>query len=130
MGKNGSAEGVFWRNFNGNKVWKTTAEVEDRELQMQRWSELHRMWKNIADSLYKTLHQNVKEILCFDFACLSHSRIFHSYGDVTTTGEGLQILTYARHLWPLSSEDSLHLLWRGASVYNGHLSPRTRYTHT
>ena len=24
--------------------------------------------------------------------------IFHSYGDVTITGEGLQILTYARHL--------------------------------
>ena len=37
----------------------------------------------------------------------SHSRIFHSYGDVTITGEGLQILTYARHLWPLSSEGSL-----------------------
>ena len=28
--------------------------------------------------------------LCF----LSHSRIFHSYGDVTNTGEGLQILTF------------------------------------
>ena len=37
----------------------------------------------------------------------SHLRIFHSFGDVTITGEGLQILTYARHLWPLSSEDSL-----------------------
>ena len=37
------------------------------------------------------------------FVCLfvrglsSHSRIFHSYADVTITGEGLQILTYARH---------------------------------
>ena len=30
-----------------------------------------------------------------------------SYGDVTITDEGLQILTYARHLWPLSSEGSL-----------------------
>ena len=37
----------------------------------------------------------------------SHSRIFHSYGDVTIAGEGLQILTYARHSWPLSSEGSL-----------------------
>ena len=37
----------------------------------------------------------------------SHSRIFHSYGDVTIKGEGLQIWTYARHSWPLSSEDSL-----------------------
>ena len=32
---------------------------------------------------------------------------FHSYGDVTITGEGLQILTYAQHPWPLSSEGSL-----------------------
>ena len=32
------------------------------------------------------------------FVCLSlssHSRIFHSYEDVTIEGEGLQILTYA-----------------------------------
>ena len=36
-----------------------------------------------------------------------HSRIFHSYGDVIIAGEGLQILTYARHSWPLSSEGSL-----------------------
>ena len=38
----------------------------------------------------------------------SHSRIFHSYGDVfIISGEGLQILTYVRHSWPLSSEGSL-----------------------
>ena len=37
----------------------------------------------------------------------SHSRIFQSYGDVTITGEVLHILTFARHWWPLSSEDSL-----------------------
>ena len=34
-------------------------------------------------------------------------RIFHSFGDVTIAGEGIQILTYARHLGPLSSEGSL-----------------------
>ena len=52
--------------------------------------------------------------ICFLFVCLfvylglsSHLRIFHSYGDVTIAGEGLQILTYARHSWPLSSEGSL-----------------------
>ena len=28
---------------------------------------------------------------------LFHLRIFYSYGDVTITGEVLQILTYARH---------------------------------
>ena len=37
----------------------------------------------------------------------SHSRIFNSYGDVTIAGEGLQILTCARHSWQLSSEGSL-----------------------
>ena len=37
----------------------------------------------------------------------SDMRIFHSYGDVTITGEGLQILTYTRHYWSLSSEGSL-----------------------
>ena len=44
------------------------------------------------------------------FVCLglsSYSRNFHSYEDVTINGEGLQILTYVPHTWPLSSEDSL-----------------------
>ena len=33
--------------------------------------------------------------------------LFQSYGDVTIASEGPQILTYARHSWPLSSEGSL-----------------------
>ena len=43
--------------------------------------------------------------LRLDFVCLfilsfsSHSRIFHSFGDVTIAGEALQVLTYARHLY-------------------------------
>ena len=37
----------------------------------------------------------------------SHSRIFHSFGDDTIVAEGLQILTYAWLLWPLSREGSL-----------------------
>ena len=36
----------------------------------------------------------------------AHSRIVHSYGDVTITGEWL-LLNYAQHSWPLSSEGSL-----------------------
>ena len=51
-------------------------------------------------------------------------RICHSYEDVTFAGEGLQILTYSRHSWPLSHERSLAChgsLWHGASVYNGHV---------
>ena len=43
----------------------------------------------------------------FVWSLSSHSRIFHSYGDVTIAGEGLQILTYARQSWPFSSEGSL-----------------------
>ena len=35
---------------------------------------------------------------------ISHSRIFQSYGNITITGERLQILTYVRHLWLLSSQ--------------------------
>lgn len=30
----------------------------------------------------------------------SRSRIFHSFGNVTMIGDGLQILTFARHSWP------------------------------
>ena len=43
----------------------------------------------------------------FVWSLSSHSRIFHSDGDVTIAKEGLQILTYAWHSWPLSSEGSL-----------------------
>ena len=37
----------------------------------------------------------------------SDSRYFHSYGDVAITFEGLQILSYDRHPWPLNSEGYL-----------------------
>ena len=43
----------------------------------------------------------------FFWSLSSHSRIFHSYEDATIAGEGLKMLTYARHSWPLSSEGSL-----------------------
>ena len=47
----------------------------------------------------------------------SHYRIFHSYGDVTITGEGLQSLTYmcTRHSWSLNSKGSLM-----CHTYTGH----------
>ena len=57
--------------------------------------------------------------LSFVWSFSSHSIFFHSFGDITIAGEGLQILTYARHLWRFFSV--LHLRWHGASVYNGHL---------
>ena len=65
------------------------------------------------------------EGLMFEFSvCLfvrgfsSHSGSFLLYGDVTITGEGLQILTFVRHLWPRDTGHPLKCL-----------SPRTRYTH-
>ena len=36
----------------------------------------------------------------------SHSNIFHSYGDIIITGEGLHILICTRQTWPLSIEGS------------------------
>ena len=42
----------------------------------------------------------------FVWSLSSHSKIFLSFGDVTIAGEGLQILTYAQNLWPLSSVGS------------------------
>ena len=56
---------------------------------------------------------------------------FHSYGDVTITGEGLQISIYVRHSCLLSSEGFFavpHLLWHRASVYNGHLWGHVTHT--
>ena len=43
------------------------------------------------------------------FVCgfTSLSKIFHSYGEVTSTGERLQMLTYAWYSWQLRSEGSL-----------------------
>ena len=46
-------------------------------------------------------------LTCLFLWFASHSKIFHSFVEVTITGKGLQILTYARHLWPLRSEGSL-----------------------
>ena len=65
------------------------------------------------------------------FVCLgfsSKSRIFHSHGDVTITEEGLHILTYARHPWPLNGVGSL--LWYGALIYIGHLRGPVTLTPT
>ena len=50
-----------------------------------------------------------RSFVCLFVCCLSsHSRIFHSCGDVIITGEGLQnFFTYARHWWSLNSEGFL-----------------------
>ena len=67
------------------------------------------VWTKII--LIRLCHLKICQLASNFFVCLlsflSHSRIFHSYGDISIAGEGLQILTYARHSWPLSSEGSL-----------------------
>ena len=61
----------------------------------------------VALRCYVTIYVSLRECL-FDFwSAPSYSRIFHSYVDATIAGEGLQILTYARHQWQLSCEGSL-----------------------
>ena len=46
-------------------------------------------------------------VCLYDWGLSSHSRLFHWYWDITIASEWLQILTYSRHSWPLSSEGSL-----------------------
>ena len=49
----------------------------------------------------------ISDINWFVWSFSIHPRIFHSFGDVTITDEGLQILIYARHSSPFSIECSL-----------------------
>ena len=49
----------------------------------------------------------VSYVCLFVWVFSSHSRIFHSHGDFTIAAEELQILTFARHSWRLSSEGYL-----------------------
>ena len=50
-------------------------------------------------------HRYLLFVCLFVWGFSSHSRIFHSYRDVTITGEGLNILTYASsyQLWYITS---------------------------
>ena len=57
-------------------------------------------FKLIFNVYYKTYLPLLNSLLFVCLFFLSHSRIFHSYGDVAIAGEGLQTQ------WPLSSEGS------------------------
>ena len=61
------------------------------------------MLRNIFIEGYNT----VTKVCQFVWTLSSHLRFFHSFGNVTTAGEGLPILTYTRHSWPSSCEGSL-----------------------
>ena len=60
-------------------------------------------------------------IFFFALGFTSHSVAFDSYGVVAIISEGLHILTYTTHPWPLSSESSIfnvsNLLLHGTTVY-------------
>ena len=51
------------------------------------------------------IHLIIHIYVCM-FVCSSHSRIFHSFGDVTIIGERMKMIN-ARLVWPLSSKGSL-----------------------
>ena len=53
------------------------------------------------------VERGISHLCLFVWGLSSHSRILHSLGDVTITGEGLQMLTYIRPHWTLRSEGSL-----------------------
>ena len=73
----------------------------------------HSNIKQIAETCKASISWPERAVL--DFVCLfvclgffvPHENNFHSYGDVILTDEGMQILTYTRQIWPLSSEGSL-----------------------
>ena len=66
---------------------------------------LHKIKVSITDHEIQDILWIFSVIVClFNWGFSSHERIFHLYGDVTIAGEGMQILIYARYLWPLSSE--------------------------
>ena len=75
-------------------------------------------WQPVGlDSSHKIL------FVCLEFF-VPLERIFPSYGNVTIADEGLQIWPMlgthmAIELWGFLSVP--HLLWHGASIYNGHI---------
>ena len=86
------------------------------------------------------INWSVKALFCFKFEIVyffpfvwglsSHSRIFHSYGDVTITtmtskNFDLYSALMAIEQWIF---DMPYLLWHGPTLYNGHL--RGPVTHT
>ena len=108
--------------------------MDIRHIPSWKWNGSGLLW--LLRYVYYKIRLHIEIGNCF--VCLfvwsfsSHSRIFHSLRDVTNAGEGLQILTFARHLWPLSNESSLaYLMWHGDSFimaisekpWHSHLMP-------
>ena len=109
--------------------WQLSYECDTKKLSQGPYAISLFCYTGVGKTQNGKRNETGKNILFFLFWGFSfRSRIFHSYGDVT--GEGLQILTYARHSWPLTSDgylacrtycDTAHPLLQS--------SPRTHDTH-
>ena len=89
---------VYWRNT----LWQKLMSTEAKFLELGLGYISHIYWQSSSAPLLSS-----RQIVCL-FGVLRPTReFFHSYRDLNITGEGLQILTYARHSWPLSSEGYL-----------------------
>ena len=76
------------------------------DLFLQRNNQYLSRLLSTVSSLYILFYRS---FVCL-FVCLGSSvpfENFHSFGNITITGEGLQIFTCSRQSWPLSSEGSL-----------------------
>ena len=83
-------------------LWHKALECKNspRVLMQYHWF----FYTRVSKTLNGIRNETGKHV-CLGFSF--HSRSFHSNEDVTNTGKGVQILTYARHIWPLSSDGSL-----------------------
>ena len=116
------------RTFHHNLIWTyfivyiIYKRFEHKFLQLTRFSPCFSPWPTSSDHLNWRNKKDRRNINfpwsspCLDFFCSfvlglsSHSRIFHSYGDVTITGDDLCSTLMAIEQWVS------HLLWHWASV--------------
>ena len=92
-------------------------------LNIRVWFDIYFLNKHVVGNGLHDKSTERRSMCLFVWGFSSYSRIFHSYEDVTIACEGLQILTYAPHSWPLRTKGSL------ASTLAVTSSPRTRDTH-
>ena len=84
-----------------------TEEEEDEDEEDDDHCTKRRAGKNRLTKWLYLAYIVLNGFVCFSvLGFSSHSWIFHSYGDIIITGEGLNVFTCARHSWPLSSECS------------------------
>ena len=119
---------TFFIRSNKRRIYDTCVCVDEGVSLQKIWIFFHLIYV-FFHILYDNIIWSSLLLVCL-FVCLfgvlrPTREFFTHFWDVTITGKGLQILTYARHLWSMSNEDpfrAIHvLLWHGSSVYNGHL---------